>query len=508
MYTPPRPQPYPARPAPRPALTPATIALLGIGAALLMLLMGALAMGAGVLFLIGSNRILPGVSVAGVPLGGQTADQAAGTLATTWSMVTIRDGDRVWSLPPDVLGLRLDADASARAALAYGRGQGSALVGILGRPVVAPVIHVDPAKLIEALSELAGTVDLPARNATLRMEGGELLPVAAVPGRLLDVNMTLARLADPGTELADGALDLAMSEVAPTVTDATPLLEKTRVLLASPLTVNAYNPVTNQTIVWQAPPEVWGGWLTTENAPDGVHLALESAGLAAFLQAQAATLPDGQSIKVAEAIAAVQRTVSAGSVNAQIRVYNPPTQYTVRYGDTLGAIAWRVGIQMFLIQRANPSKNLESLVPGEVITIPSKDDLLPLPVIPNKRIVVSIARQRMWVYEGGNVRWEWAASTGIPDSPTQPGVFQVTSHDGTAYAGNWNLYMPYFMSIYEAVPGFSNGIHGFPSRGGTQVLWENALGRRVTYGCILISTTNARTLYAWAEDGVVVEVQP
>jgi lipoprotein-anchoring transpeptidase ErfK/SrfK len=68
--------------------------------------------------------------------------------------------------------------------------------------------------------------------------------------------------------------------------------------------------------------------------------------------------------------------------------------------------------------------------------------------------------------------------------------------------------MPYFMSIYEAVPGFYNGIHGFPSRGNAQVIWENALGRPVTYGCILLSTANAQTLYAWAEDGVVVEIQP
>jgi lipoprotein-anchoring transpeptidase ErfK/SrfK len=142
-----------------------------------------------------------------------------------------------------------------------------------------------------------------------------------------------------------------------------------------------------------------------------------------------------------------------------------------------------------------------------VITIPSKDDLLPLPVVPDKRIVISISKQRMWVYERGQVKWDWIASTGIPDSPTMPGIYQVQSHDGTAYAGNWNLYMPFFMSIYEAVPGFSNGIHGFPSRGGSQILWEGSLGRPVTYGCILLSTTNAKLLYQWAENGVVTEIQ-
>ena len=34
------------------------------------------------------------------------------------------------------------------------------------------------------------------------------------------------------------------------------------------------------------------------------------------------------------------------------------------------------------------------------------------------------------------------------------------------------------------------------------------LGRPVTYGCILLSSENAQTLYNWAEAGVVVEVIP
>jgi lipoprotein-anchoring transpeptidase ErfK/SrfK len=52
-----------------------------------------------------------------------------------------------------------------------------------------------------------------------------------------------------------------------------------------------------------------------------------------------------------------------------------------------------------------------------------------------------------------------------------------------------------------------NGFHGFPSRGGTQLLWTNNLGRPVTYGCILVSTDNAKALYDWAQEGVVVEIR-
>ncbi|MCA9979924.1 MAG: L,D-transpeptidase, partial [Anaerolineales bacterium] len=155
---------------------------------------------------------------------------------------------------------------------------------------------------------------------------------------------------------------------------------------------------------------------------------------------------------------------------------------------------------------ANP--NVTSLSPGQTITIPSPDVLLPLEPIQNKRITVSLSEQKMWAYEDGNLKWEWVISTGIADSPTSPGIFQVQSHEPNAYAGNWDLWMPNFMGIYRPVPtsDFMNGFHGFPTRNGSQLLWTNSLGTPVTYGCILVHNDNMSQLYEWAEAGTVVEV--
>jgi lipoprotein-anchoring transpeptidase ErfK/SrfK len=146
---------------------------------------------------------------------------------------------------------------------------------------------------------------------------------------------------------------------------------------------------------------------------------------------------------------------------------------------------------------------------GQAIQVPSPDVMLPLPVVEHKRIVVSIGRQRMWAYENGDLVWEWVVSTGIPSSPTAPGVFQVQSHDGTAYAPSWDLWMPYFLGIYRPVPSslFMNGFHGFPNRDGATLLWTGDLGHPVTFGCILLDSRNAALLYEWAEDGVIVEIQ-
>ena len=191
-------------------------------------------------------------------------------------------------------------------------------------------------------------------------------------------------------------------------------------------------------------------------------------------------------------------------------IYYQPTSYVVQYGDTTVSIGFKVGMPYWKLLEANPAVAAQGLTVGEAIVIPPRDAMLMLPVVPDKRIVINISQQRAWVYEHGALKWEWAVSTGIDDSPTWPGIYQILSHEGTAYASNWELYMPYFMGVYRPIPGsdFTNGLHGFPTRGGGQLLWESSLGRRVTYGCILLSNTNASLLYDWAENGVVVEIQP
>jgi LysM repeat protein len=180
----------------------------------------------------------------------------------------------------------------------------------------------------------------------------------------------------------------------------------------------------------------------------------------------------------------------------------------VQYGETLSSIARDVGIPYPWIQQSNPGVD-DSLRVGQVLAIPSPDVLLPLPVVENKRIVISLSWQRLWAYENGTLLWEWPVSTGIASSPTAPGVFQVQSHESNAYAASWDLWMPYFMGIYRPAPtsNVMNGFHGFPTRDGVSLLWTGDLGRPVTYGCILLGHTSAPLLYRWAEAGTIVEIR-
>jgi lipoprotein-anchoring transpeptidase ErfK/SrfK len=142
------------------------------------------------------------------------------------------------------------------------------------------------------------------------------------------------------------------------------------------------------------------------------------------------------------------------------------------------------------------------------LTIPSKDEMLPLPIVPNKRVIITIGEQRLRVYENGELLSDHVISTGIDRSPTQPGVFQVQTHEISAYASVWDLTMPHFLGIYEAWPGFMNGIHGLPTLSNGTRLWGNILGRPASYGCIIMELDAAEFLYNWAEEGVIVELRP
>lgn len=486
------------------------LSLMGTGLCALTLL-------AGVGLLIASDQVLPGVSAAGVDLGGMSQSEAAQALSTAWGAdgLLLRDGARTWRVSAARAGMTLDAAATAAAAYAWGRSAGGLtglIKALLGGADVAPAVQVDAAALTAWLEEMRAQVDVPPVNAGVRLVNGRAEPSPPRDGRALDVAATVARVvADPAGELTDGALDLMTVPIAPAITDAAPLVAQVSALLASPFALNGYDPIRDEWQRWTAPPEVWSAWLTAE--PDassalGLRLGVDTQAARAFVEG-AARFADGRYVDADEAVAAMQEALAQNTPRATVRIRHGETVYEVRAGQTLAAIAEEVGIPYPYLQAANPGVNTEALSVGQRLTIPSPDILVPLPPVPHKRIIVSRSQQHLWAYENGQVIFDWVISTGLPSSPTALGVFQVQIHEPNAYAQQWNLYMPHFVGFYRPGPGAEvwNGFHGFPTRGGGYLLWTGDLGRPVTYGCVLLSLENAAALYDWAEEGVIVEVR-
>jgi LysM repeat protein len=180
--------------------------------------------------------------------------------------------------------------------------------------------------------------------------------------------------------------------------------------------------------------------------------------------------------------------------------------YTVRRGDTLASIAYRFGTTAWAIASANGLANPNYIYPGQELRISGGNGSTPAPAPGGgKRIVVDLSDQRMYVYQGGQLVWNWIVSTGRPGQTTAVGHWKVLSKIPNAYAYTWSLQMPYWLGIYWA-GSLQNGIHALPIQANGQRLWAGYLGTPVSYGCIILSTQNAKALYNWAPVGTPVDI--
>lgn len=469
-------------------------------------------------FIYRSPKILPGVHTLGIDLGGYNEETAATMLGTNWQARTVvldgGEGTRT-TVPAATLGLILDAPATASRAHDQGRDLATlpeALQYRTSEHGFPPVWYFNPEVARTALENLAPQLAVAPVDAGIALENGQVVATPAIRGQALDVAATLNWLQENAvTVVRQGRLPLVLAEVAPAIEDSSPLVAQANALLTQPLTLSTFDPVRDETYEATIPPDNWARWLALEVDPasaNGYRLDVDTAAAVSYLNSQVEAVGSDLYVDKEAAAAAVEQAIRGETLSVRLRLYHHERTHTVAPGETFSSIGYDYGIPYPWIQQANPDAG-DSLRVGQTITIPSPDLLLLLPIVENKRVVVSLSQQRLWAYENGALKWEWPVSTGIESSPTAPGVFQLQSHEENAYAGIWDLWMPKFMGIYRPVPtsDFMNGFHGFPTRNGYNLLWTNSIGRPVTYGCILISNDNVALLYDWADEGVVVEVQ-
>lgn len=463
-----------------------------------------------------NNLILPGIYVGTTELTGLNTQEAAVELHKTWNLeneILAADGLHSWILRPSDLGLTLDPIHTAQEAYKVGHGQ--SLVAELAQMIYAfrngwgitPVINFDPEMAQAILESMNGQIYKPAQNGTIVYVNGEFSPVASELGYEINIEESLKPLLeDPNAVLESGQLKIILKPVIPQVTDVSDSLIKAQHLLNTPVVVRGYDPIYDEKFEWTVPRDLIGSWITISPGDQGPVINVNEDQVRDYLSSLDDELGPDRWIDPAESTPQLAQALR-NEEPANLNILHKPFPYIVKPGDTLLKIGWDLGFPFWMILNANPGIDPDNLIAGQVLSIPSRNDLLPLPIVENKRIVLSISKQRMWVYENGELLGKHVISTGIDRSPTQPGIFQVQTHDPKAYASVWDLTMPNFLGIYEAWPGFMNGIHGLPTLSNGRRLWANILGRPASYGCIILDLKTAKWLYNWAENGVVVEIE-
>ena len=467
-----------------------------------------------------TDEMLPGIEVGGVPVGGLLPYEAAQVLNQNWNedlhlqAVDITTPSHSWEIAPAELGLSVAVDESI--ANAYGLGRSVNLVegvrtmlGVLKYGAeMDPVIELDLVLAKQGLEHWAERVNIAPRDADLNLNEGRLVQIESLSGRTLDVSASLHMLAEePESILLDHQLiPFVLLEIPAQRQDVSTQTETVQKLLSSTPTLRAYDPVTDERFVWSPEPVLIASWINIESDGDQLKVSLHNESLDRYVMEIEESLGDERGLD-SDVVEANLRYGLLGEETETLVIEYLSDTYVIESEDNLITISFKVGMPYWKLQEFNPDLAVSGLVPGETLIVPPKDDLLTLPVIQDKRIVISLSEQRMWTYQEGELLQSYIVSTGIPNSPTLPGLFQVTSRNENAYASIWDLYMPHFLGIYEAVPGLTNGIHGLPMLSGGRRLWANVLGQPASYGCIILDLQAAEELYYWAEDGVVVEIR-
>ncbi len=178
------------------------LTVLAGGLLLFTLIIGLISGGYNLLF---NGRIFPGISMAGVDLTSMTPEQANQALSQhltypTSGRVVFRYGDKVWVATPAELGMVFDAGSSIQMAYGVGRQGGlfSALAGQInswqGGVDLKPVILFDERVAHGYLVNIGAQIDQPMIETDLHIDGTEVVYTQGQPGRLLDVDATLANL--------------------------------------------------------------------------------------------------------------------------------------------------------------------------------------------------------------------------------------------------------------------------------------------------------------------------
>lgn len=311
------------------------------------------------------DRIYEGVRAAGIPLGGLTQDEAIravrdGLTPYPGAAITVRYGDRVWSLAASDLGAAVDAPTTAAEAFAIGRrglrsgsftSIGSLWQGLRDDLItqwrtldagasVTPTLRFDQNRLAFTLKRIADEVDLPPREGSLTISGLEVSGTPGQPGRSVNQEQTRTAIAALLQTGQGGAVDLAVEERLPAVMAVDQAVTQAAALLGTSLSLVAEGLDTPRRFA--VDPATLRQWLTFVPTPGpdgavGLAVTLDREQVTAFVQEIAAQLDRpafdarldfdpktsqvvvlqpsqaGQQVDVAAAVAAIEAAVMDGA---------------------------------------------------------------------------------------------------------------------------------------------------------------------------------------------------
>ena len=433
---------------------------------------GVLAIGVGTASAI---LIAPGVTIAGVPVGGMTAGAAADALSSRIANIPISftdaNGEEVTVKGSD-LGARIDATAMADKAFAE-----HPMWNVTAwMPAPAPgEVALDRDRAEEVLRARLPSVYQSPVEAGIAFDPASKTYVTtpAANGKGVDLDAVAAAIGAAMTAGKDAvAFDAAAAEVAPDVTDADAkaMADKLNGMLSS---IGFY--VGSERTV-PVDPAVAASWISVTNEKGTLTVKAD----AAAIQNAANALPGQVNRQPVNAKSIVD---SSGKVLESI----VPGLTGRELGDVSGVGA------AFAAQLASGG--------GANFELPVKETPFATTAI-GRKIDVNLSTQTVSAIENGVVVDSWAVSTGAGEFATHTGSFTVNWKLDAQNMGNRDLTQApfYFQPDVKWVMYF-NGDEAFHG-----VYWHSNFGTPMSHGCVGMPEWRAQWLYDWSPEGVEVNV--
>ncbi|MFZ4828630.1 MAG: VanW family protein [Phototrophicaceae bacterium] len=214
-----------------------------------------------------SNRIVPGVMIDGVDVGGLTLEQVRAQLGSTLdypqqAIFTFVYQERVWQVSATELGVRLDLDRTLAQAFAVGH-QDTPLLNLQeqvqawARGVqVSPHYVFDQSATLAYLHGLLQEIGTPAVQPTLVFDGLAVQTTPAQMGIELETEAILNQITAQVQQFTAGAqIPLTVKEVQPQAVDLEATAAFLRTAVSAPLTLTAMDGNGQPLGEWHIQPE-------------------------------------------------------------------------------------------------------------------------------------------------------------------------------------------------------------------------------------------------------------
>lgn len=442
-----------------------------------------------------AQRGLPGVSVAGTSVTGQTQDEVAQAVSDRAGELTVTvnvDGEPTTAKLAD-LGVSVDAAATAAKAFEPNASAWSRLKALLDHRDVAVVTSVDEEKLQAFGTELAAKSGQPAADAAVAFsaDAGQFVVSDAQAGVGVDVSQLTGVVAKAASTLSSQAVDLKSAEVQPTVTTqaAQSAADAANALLAVDVTLNS------GVASYPADAAAKAEWISIPTSDDGTlgTPAWDDAKVNAWVEKTATATneeatPGVKNVNSKGDVVAVADAGTAGCTVNNTAVLQKAVVAALHAGQSYTGD--------FKYDEVEPTFTTREIADGA-------ENLVYQAAAGEKWIDLNLSNYTVTAYEGATiVQGPISMVPGAPDTPTVTGTYHVylkyesqtmrgENTDGSKYVTPDVPWVTYFTGSYA--------FHGAPWR--SSFGWGGVGG---SHGCVNMPVDGAKWIYDWSEIGTTV----